>query len=51
MEHASYTCAARLHHHPAGVVLGIAGVDDERPAFLRGETQLRRESGDLRRTR
>ena len=47
MQHATGAGGPCLTNHLARIVLGVAGVDDERLRDLGGEIDLRRESGAL----
>jgi hypothetical protein len=47
MENADYACSLRVGDVCTGVVLRLPGMDDDGPAHLRGQTDLRSESGAL----
>ena len=47
MQHSGNAGGARFSHHSPGVVLGVAGVDDDGTAELRSKHELRGESPPL----
>jgi hypothetical protein len=48
MQHADYAALSAITNDRAGIVFGIAGVDDDRLPHFFGQGDLRRERGKLR---